>query len=219
MFQQSTKFMSALRNNTMQIPGWFNKQTTEVKSVVCCSFFPSICPNISSSFLSLPHQTIAEIQTYVQSKQRLPSSHSFSLSAAEDYSVPECLEWWSLQRGEPHFRILGDKGRQSASRGLTQLPVAYCGTNRKVTANSHKLVSTVSCTSRKNTLYNLPHLEGHLSFQNNAEIAFIKLSTWSQFCYCPLFKYSSKIITKKQILNVIPTYRHNTLFYLKVSLM
>lgn len=140
------------------------------KVLFAVRLFPGICPNISSSFLSFPHQMLAEIQTYVQSRRRLPSSHSFSLSAAEDYSVPECLEWWSLQRGEPHFRILGDKGRQSASKGLTQLPVAYCGTNRKVTANSYKLVSTVPCTSRKNTLYNRPHLEGHPSSQNNTEI-------------------------------------------------
>lgn len=32
--------------------------------------------------------------------------------------------------------ISGDKGRQSASRGLNQLPLAYCGANRKVPTNS-----------------------------------------------------------------------------------
>lgn len=78
--------------------------------------------------------TVVGIQTYVQSKGAF--CHSHSLSFREQQRGLACA-WVSrimITAAEKH--ISGDKGRQSASRGLNQLPVAYWRMNRKVATNN-----------------------------------------------------------------------------------
>ncbi len=61
-------------------------------------------------------------------------SHSLSLRVQLRGLVCAWVPRIMITAAEKH--ISGDKGRQSASRGLNQLPVAYCGANRKVTTNN-----------------------------------------------------------------------------------
>lgn len=66
----------------------------------------------------------------------MPFSFPFSRSAVEGISLCLSAENNDHCSGETHFNISEDKDRQSASRGLNQLPVAYGGANRKITTNN-----------------------------------------------------------------------------------
>lgn len=90
----------------------------------------------------------------------LPSSVPFSPSAVERISL--CLSAWNNDHcsGEIHFHISGDKSDQSASRGFKQLPVAYCGANRKVCSQQPHCCSIQPCTSSRNTHQYLSPLPG-----------------------------------------------------------
>lgn len=117
--------------------------------------------------------------------------------------------------------ISGDKGRQSASRGLNQLPVAYCGAKRKVTmqqAGRHRAL----CTSRKESRRYLLHCEVNPSVRNDTEITFIKISNYeaprliaSPSHHCPISNRGGSFPTKRSDLGSFPTERPNLILHFK----
>lgn len=113
-----------------------------------CHFpiFPSTPSLLPCS--SLSHDTFVGIQTYVQSKGAFCRSHSLSLG--EQQRGLARVSRIMITAAEKH--ISGDKGRQSASRGLNQLPVAYWRMNRKVTTNNQATSGSTHIRNRIQTI-------------------------------------------------------------------
>lgn len=99
--------------------------------------FPSVLSLLS--FISPSNGTVVEIQAYVRSKTRCAFSRSLFLR--EQLRGLACAQVSRIMITAAEKRISRDKARQSASRGLNQLPVAYCGANRKVTTTNNQAAS------------------------------------------------------------------------------
>lgn len=231
MFHQKITFLSCFvsfaRTFVIKTPGLFNKQIFQVESDICCCWFfsPShpFSKHVIPPFFLFPFKWHCCWNTDICAvRGALCLSHSLSLGVRLRGLVCAWVPRIMITAAEKH--ISGDKGRQSASRGLNRLPVAYCGANRKVTTNNQATPYQMHMQDEYPQL-SFPPREKSVSLKWYWNYIHTVFQLWGALAYnvplhyCPISYCGGSFPTKRSNLGSFPTERPNLIFQFKDSLM